>query len=116
MLKLYGLYPDEIFRRLSSKPILRGLSKFYQRVIDCSRWAATVALRACRLFCSKHGKTKKGISSPRDRLFNSFEECAPPRDASEIGPKLESMLKMSQCQAVYQNQLLKCESAAAKQL
>ena len=28
---------------------------------NCSRWAATVALRACRIFCSKHGKSKKGI-------------------------------------------------------
>ena len=50
-----------------------GSLEFYQRVIDCSRWAATVALRACRLFCSKHGKTKKGITRHKDQLLHSFQ-------------------------------------------
>ena len=45
-----------------------------------------------------------------------LKACAPPRDAGEIAIKLESMLHLPQCQAVYKNQFSKCESAASKQL
>ena len=37
-------------------------NKRSSQVANCSRWAATVALRACRIFCAKHGKSYKGIS------------------------------------------------------
>ena len=48
-------------------------NKRSSQAANCSRWAATVALRACRIFCAKHGKSNKGISKFEIQKIGGFK-------------------------------------------